>query len=485
MKDKLYNYLKARGGCASSVEIVGQLLNMRGARRHVAEKIVAGMAKNQPVFVSDGLGNWYIQPQPEGAETPLSSVIFNVLELRGDAGRLAQSRYLQLGVHRVQDGRVMETILNTAIRGEPGGQTALPVRDAVAKPWREVLPNLLSVLEEGVLTAFSPVAVRNFLISEALNLCGVFLALEALSLKKLLRRLRPENKVQTAAEAAAVLQLPFLESEELPDLLSNQTNLFFAVLEKCREKGLDSLEKVLEFQRPQSLQVNLEDKQISRRFLENLPESPGVYLMKDHQDKVFYVGKAKNLKQRVGSYFRAREQVDRKMQAIWQRIFDIEIIEMGSELEAFLEEQKLIKKNQPEINLKIEVHAKSRSEWHPKDLIMVLPARIPSRLTLFCVSSEGKCERIQIHRQKDLSRSAQEKLRRLFYPAKKRPPDELQREQAELFWRWFAQHRDRVSWIDVKELADFDACLRLLERYQQGEIAGQGRIIYRMNGSGN
>lgn len=85
-----------------------------------------------------------------------------------------------------------------------------------------------------------------------------------------------------------------------------------------------------------------------------LPDGPGVYLMKDRLGRIIYVGKAKNLKKRVGSYFqpgRARAlRHQPKIRTLIEMITDLEILEVKSEPEALLLEGKLIKQWRPKYN---------------------------------------------------------------------------------------------------------------------------------------
>jgi excinuclease ABC subunit C len=81
--------------------------------------------------------------------------------------------------------------------------------------------------------------------------------------------------------------------------------------------------------------------------LKNLPTKPGVYLYKNAAGKVIYVGKAVNLRARVRSYFHQSAQHTPKIRQLVEEIADIEFIVAGSELEALLLENNLIKKHQP------------------------------------------------------------------------------------------------------------------------------------------
>jgi excinuclease ABC subunit C len=87
--------------------------------------------------------------------------------------------------------------------------------------------------------------------------------------------------------------------------------------------------------------------------LETLPTQPGVYLMKDADDEIIYVGKAINLRNRVRSYFHAQPFEMAKTAHLVQHIAHIEFIVTETELEALVLENNLIKKHRPKYNIRL------------------------------------------------------------------------------------------------------------------------------------
>jgi excinuclease ABC subunit C len=88
----------------------------------------------------------------------------------------------------------------------------------------------------------------------------------------------------------------------------------------------------------------------SKTFLSNLTRQPGVYQMYDGAGKILYVGKAKNLKNRLSSYFR-QSGLGVKTQALVSKIVDVQVTVTQSEVEALLLEQNLIKSQRPPYNI--------------------------------------------------------------------------------------------------------------------------------------
>ena len=93
------------------------------------------------------------------------------------------------------------------------------------------------------------------------------------------------------------------------------------------------------------LPIALEEK------LKNLPTKPGIYQYFNDEGKIIYIGKAKNLRSRVRSYFQSNRPRDAKTKALVVKIHDLEIIVVDSEAEALILENNLIKKHRPKYNI--------------------------------------------------------------------------------------------------------------------------------------
>ena len=108
--------------------------------------------------------------------------------------------------------------------------------------------------------------------------------------------------------------------------------------------------------------------------LKTLPNSPGVYIHKNDAGKIIYIGKAKNLKNRVRSYFQNSKNHDRKTRELVKRIADFEYIVVDNEVEALVLESNLIKKHKPRFNVLLKdnkqyPHLKMTHEEFPKVVI--------------------------------------------------------------------------------------------------------------------
>ena len=88
----------------------------------------------------------------------------------------------------------------------------------------------------------------------------------------------------------------------------------------------------------------------AKTFLANLTHRPGVYRMLNAKHKVLYVGKARDLKKRVSSYFGRTQQVP-KTAALMQQVDYVEVTVTNTEAEALILEYNLIKRHKPRFNV--------------------------------------------------------------------------------------------------------------------------------------
>lgn len=93
--------------------------------------------------------------------------------------------------------------------------------------------------------------------------------------------------------------------------------------------------------------------EILKEKVKDFPQTPGVYLMKNAIEKIIYVGKAKNLRSRVRSYFQDSKDHSPKTKLLVRQIEKVDYILTATEVEAFLLEASLIKKHRPRYNIRL------------------------------------------------------------------------------------------------------------------------------------
>ena len=91
--------------------------------------------------------------------------------------------------------------------------------------------------------------------------------------------------------------------------------------------------------------------ELIRQRLKEVPSRPGCYLMRDRRGVIIYVGKAKDLRRRVSSYFRPRANHAPKVRSMVDTVFDFEWMTVKNDAEALLTEAELIKRHKPHFNI--------------------------------------------------------------------------------------------------------------------------------------
>lgn len=120
-----------------------------------------------------------------------------------------------------------------------------------------------------------------------------------------------------------------------------------------------------------------------KQKLLTLPKDPGVYIFKNSENQIIYIGKAINLKNRVKSYFASKHENSIKTQFLVKNIVDLDYIIVDNELEALLLENKLIKKHKPKYNINLK-------DGKTYAYIKITDDEIPMILTTRKVTEKGE-----------------------------------------------------------------------------------------------
>ncbi len=207
--------------------------------------------------------------------------------------------------------------------------------------------------------------------------------------------------------------------------------------------------------------------------------TPGIYLLKNKQGQIFYVGKAKNLKSRVESYFINRSQMDEKTKSILSKISDLTYEEVGSELEALLLENEYINKYRPELNTQIKIHPLDISKYKAKRIILFLQGITENEIVLFLVNGTNAIEKIKINLKENPDwDKLKDKINQIFFEFGKLD-DESSFEQIEIIWRWFSLNHQYINFIDIEKCGSLEECLEMVKKYSADENLLSEKIFYR------
>jgi len=201
---------------------------------------------------------------------------------------------------------------------------------------------------------------------------GIPLHAPVISAAKLGHLLLGLKASHAAADLAAALGLETRGPDDCRGRVRIVAGSFLRMTPLLEERGIDTTAALLEYQDMPSPPLDLSACAFTADDLKSLPAGPGVYRFFDREDRVVYVGKAKNLRSRVSSYFVPSARGTAKGRAILERVHRFEVEPVASELEANLLEAALIAEHRPSLNRQFDVHERPAPYGPRLNLIVVV-----------------------------------------------------------------------------------------------------------------
>jgi DNA polymerase III epsilon subunit family exonuclease len=347
--DCLVELVHARRGAVSSEEAARVLFALERAPATLAHALLAEVVDGDARLA--WLGGRVGLADGTQAETLIEEAELVVFDLETTGLSATRDRMCEIGAVRVRAleiAETFETLVDPGVALPPtiARLTGLRPSDFHRAPPPELATRrFLSFAGDAVLAAHNARFDVGFLDTAVQRLTGRRVASPVVDTVWLARRL-----LQRRSERFSLAQLAhfFGTATEpchraLPDALAT-AEILIALLGLAQERGARTLAEVIELAAPRARRLHAR-----RSLVAGAPTTPGVYLFHDRNDTVLYVGKARELRARLRSYFtgdRQRPAVEAALGALER----VEWRELGSELEASLEELRLIRELRPPAN---------------------------------------------------------------------------------------------------------------------------------------
>lgn len=387
MKERAALLLEGTPGPMSSLLLAREILGLAGGSESACAALLEPVLAGDPRFERTGQGAWQLS---EAAPSYIAS-LGPPLRERAWAVWSSEPHGRAAAVVRLERGRIVEE------RCEIAGGSATP--DADRRSMESRLPRPSSSSMEEPDDAFAP--SNETLDAEALDRLAtsaggaLWVTVETMkSFATLRRRLTAQVSRLRAVSVRSLMRLavPVLCGAPPRSLEETAARLGLTVVSsddpRVRARvGAECLRLLLDhpsvgdLHDPDELDVRLRaatpapsfaGKDFDAERLRALPTEPGTYRFYDRTGALIYVGKARNLRARVGSYFSARRTPDPRTDAWLPAVHRFEIERSGSELEALLREAELIVRSCPAGNVQRIVH--DRPARPSGDLLLLLPA---------------------------------------------------------------------------------------------------------------
>lgn len=290
----------------------------------------------------------------------VSDAIFVITDTETTGLKPESNRVIEIGAVKVRDGSVVDRFqqLVNPERSIPGRITKLTgittgmVFDAPTM--EEVLPEYLEFLGNGILTAHNLSFDKGFLDAELNRVGRGPLSNETLCTVRLARRLLPGLDSKGLSRLAQFYDIRVDgRHRALGDAEATSIVLRRFLRQLDFEHEIDTVDELLSFQHRRYQKIRSVPnhlQEIRNEVLPSAPEAPGVYALKNSRGTPLYVGKAKDLSDRLRSHFTAVESKDGRKRKMLQKVRTVDWEVTETEVEALLRESRLIKREKPRYN---------------------------------------------------------------------------------------------------------------------------------------
>lgn len=284
--------------------------------------------------------------------TALAGVTFVVVDLETTGGSAAESHITEIGAVRVRGGEVLgefQTLVNPHVPIPAFIQILTGITDAMvadAPRIEAALPAFLEFARGSVLVAHNAGFDISFLKAAAAKTGNAWPGFEVLDTVTLARQLVPRDEARNhkLSTLAALFGSPTTPDHRALHDARATVDVLHALIGRVGGLGVHTLEEL------SSYTSRVAPATRRKRYLaRDLPSAPGVYLFKDGQGRVLYVGTSVNIRTRVGSYFTASEQRSRMAEMV-RLAESVTPIVCATTLEAEVRELRLIAQHKPRYN---------------------------------------------------------------------------------------------------------------------------------------
>lgn len=346
--DRLVELVEERRGPVAAEEAARNVLRLGNA-------VPVGLARSllDEAVRADARLRWsgdlVALAEAPGEALPLEAATFVVFDLETTGLRPGTARPCEFGAVRVcnlQLAERFETLANPGARLQPGVAALTGLRDEQlrrAPPVSAATRRFLAFAGDAVLVAHNARFDLAFLDNETMRLTGHRVAATVVDTVGLARRLLGRQPANLAALSYRFATDARPCHRALPDAEAT-AEVLLALIGMAQERGARTVADLVDLAATRPRRVHRK-----RQLAFGAPQRPGVYLFRDTHGQVLYVGRARDLRARLRSYFGSEKQRP-AVEAALGALATLEWRVLGSELEASLEELRLIRELRPPAN---------------------------------------------------------------------------------------------------------------------------------------
>jgi DNA polymerase-3 subunit epsilon len=354
-REKLYAYLERQPAGAHTAELVGLLFQGAGSDPELGPRIVHRLLADHPNFVFDvATGMWALRAC-EALKVPLERGRYVVVDLETIGGRPGPGTITEIGAYRMEGPRMTDSFA-TLVR--PRGPISPFVTRltsitnemvADAPPIERVLPAFRDFLGDAVMVAHNAQFDFAFLDFEFRRVFGMGLKNPVLCTLRLSRRFAPSLRRRRLDALAEHFGLSTEGRHRGLGDARMAAELLSIFLDAAAQSGINRVDRLIDLHSRGAAGRRIE-RHLPPEAIAALPAAPGVYLMRNERGDLLYIGKARRLRERVGSYFNGAMGANAKTADLVSHVYAVDTRVTPSALDAALLEARLIRELKPPYN---------------------------------------------------------------------------------------------------------------------------------------
>ena len=247
-----------------------------------------------------------------------------------------------------------------------------------------------------------------------------------------------------------------------------------ACIETMRGRGIETQDDIDKCNEP-AAKPPFEGKDFTYSQILSFRECPGVYAFKDKEERYLYIGKAKNLRRRLLSYFRDTGESPGKLDRLRKEAHSLLTHQCGSELETLILEYRLIKKHSPLLNTRIDVNERKGTYAPLNDCIVLLPHFDPEKGMSFWFRKNQKILMKPFDTHFSDSKNLISEIENFFF-TEKLAAEATDFPEQEIVYRWVRQKQDSLSIVPVGNMANAEEIFEGIRSYWKDIYGADGAI---------
>ncbi len=450
MREKIADYLKKNGRPVPADQILRDVLRIFSPNSLTADTVLKGILKGDARFRRSTSG-WILVARMNGLRA------LEIAALYLEEGT-CNPTYCRGAIHIPKHNSSREFRRTADSEDIPSGEARIEAEN-----------HLLVVWKRRELLAWNRF-LRSLRLAEWTGDSVVVSGLAARVLSGLPPRLGLED-------LASRLQLPPPDTENMPSMARFLASAYQCLIERVPADRRGNADDLNRWIAAGAVKVDFSRFAFGRDFLAGIPESPGVYLMRDRAGEVIYVGKSHNLRRRLRSYFTPRALKDAKVARIHTQLYSLEHILCATEVEALLLEMRMIRDFRPAINLQCEIHEQPARYGKGSNLLLLVPAG--QKVEIYLLRDGIFAARQSVATGLIPPKRLRERIQRLYFELRSRRRMPIEDWEIEIVARWLRARRKRLNIVDVDEAGSCESVLKRLTSYLKDPERLAAKVYYR------